>query len=183
MPKPDLTYAFPVQSSETKASKGFARDELLQTFSLPVLGKLVEQGLACTPTSAIKRWIKAPERTELSDTDKSCFPWAVVEMKRHRTKDKASIERCYCQAANGAAAALDMHAQLFRKTEHELMARQPPIITFTCIGPIVKVWLTYQEDSDPFQKPKKVSAGCRKRSDTKLTRSSGCFAYGPLLYN
>ncbi|KAJ8115029.1 hypothetical protein OPT61_g3241 [Boeremia exigua] len=157
MPKPDLTYAFPVQGQQLRILKGFARDDLLQTFSLQVLGSLVEQGVTCTPTTALRQWVKAPEKTEMSATDSSCFPWSVVEMKRNPTKDKASIERCYCQAANGAAAALDMHAQLYQRSGHELISRQPPVMAFTCNGPIVKVWLAYQDDSKLSQKPRKVS--------------------------
>lgn len=157
MPKPDLTYAFPVQELQPKISKGFARDDLPQAFSSSVLGELIKQDIACTPTCALKQWLKASNKSDISEPDRSCFPWAVVEMKRHRTRDKAAIERCYCQAANGAAAALDMQAQLFRRADHELLSRQPPIVTFTCIGPIVKVWLTYQNEPDPLQRPKKVS--------------------------
>lgn len=139
MSRPDLTYAFPVQDQRSRILKGFARDDLLQAFSLQALGVLVEQGINCTPTTALRQWVKAPEKIDMSATDSSCFPWSIVEMKRHPTKDKASIERCYCQAANGAAAALDIHAQLYQRSRHELLSRQPPVAAFTCIGPIVKV--------------------------------------------
>jgi hypothetical protein len=88
-----------------------------------------------------------PEKTTLSSTNKSCFPWAVVEMKRHAKTYDGSVERCYCQAANAAAAALELRAQLFDKLSGDILLQPPlpPVIAFTCIGPIVKVWLAYQD--------------------------------------
>lgn len=157
MPRPDLTYAFPVQNLLSSISRGFARDELLQTFSMQVLGKLIGLGISCTPTTALRQWVSAPGKTEMSNTDRSCFPWAVVEMKRKPTKDKALIERCYCQAANGAAAALEMQEKLFDKLGHDAFSKPPPVVAFTCIGPIVKVWLTYQDEGSLAQRPDKVS--------------------------
>ena len=158
-PKPDLTYAFPVQDLNSSSSKGFGRDELLQTFSLQVLGKLVQQGISCTPTTGLKKWVNSTERTQVRGTDKMCFPWAVVEMKRHAEIDEAPIVRCYCQAANAAAAALEMQSQLFNNLGEDALLRPPPIIAFTCIGPIVKVWLAYRDEPGPLKQPMKVVFG------------------------
>lgn len=160
MPKPDLTYAFPVRDLSSSSSRGFARDEHLQAFSLQVLGNLVDQGISCAPTTGLRKWNKLPEKTGLSSTDRVCFPWAVVEMKRHATTDEGVITRCYCQAANAAAVALDMQAQLFKKLGHDSLTLMPPIITFTCVGPIVKVWLAYREQTGIFGGSTKVRVSC-----------------------
>jgi hypothetical protein len=67
-------------------------------------------------------------------------------MKPRALSDKDNtVERCYCQAANAAAAALDLQAQLFDKLKYQRSAQLPPVVAFTCIGPVVKVWLAYQE--------------------------------------
>jgi hypothetical protein len=155
-PKPDLTYAFPVQGTPCNGPKGLARDELFRTLSQQVLGNLIPHGVSCGPTTGLRKWTKDPEKAVLRGPDKSCFPWAVVEMKRHATTHDESIERCYCQAANAAAAALELQAQLFNKlgkTSPEL----PPVVAFTCIGPIVKVWLAYQDQITKSKRRSQVS--------------------------
>jgi hypothetical protein len=145
-PKPDLTYAFPIQTSTPNNLVGFARDELTQALSLQSLGKLVERGVACAPTTAFRNGVNSPDRTRWSSSDRSCFPWAIVEMKKDvSASDDGAVERCYCQAANAAAAALDLQAQLFDKTNDSYSLRPPPVVAFTCVGPVVKVWLAYQD--------------------------------------
>ena len=76
-------------------------------------------------------------------------------MKKHATGLDDSVERCYCQAANAAAAALQLQAQLFENSA--IISQSPPVIAFTCIGPIVKVWLAYQDKPGIFDvTPKQV---------------------------
>ncbi|KAF2187554.1 hypothetical protein K469DRAFT_748837 [Zopfia rhizophila CBS 207.26] len=149
-PKPDLTYAFPILGSVSGSPKGFERDEFRQCFSLQVLGELKRNGVFSAPTTGLRRWLESPEGTTLHTTDLSCFPWAVVEMKRHAKVSEDSIERCYCQAANAAAAALALQAQLLETNFSDPFSNLPPVIAFTCIGPIVKVWLMYQTKSNLF---------------------------------
>jgi hypothetical protein len=156
LPKPDLTYAFPIHSLNSDNPKGFARDVFGQTFSLQVLGNLVQQGVSCAPTTGLRKWTNMPDKTLLHSSDRSCFPWAVVEMKPHASTSDASVERCYCQAANAAAAALDLQAQLFDKLGGNASSQSPPVIAFTCIGPIVKVWLAYQDKPGLSGKPYQV---------------------------
>jgi hypothetical protein len=91
---------------------------------------------------------------DLKTDSKSCFPWAVVEMKRHAA---TSTERCYCQAANATAAALEMQVQLFGGVGNDASLQTPPIVGFTCVGPHVKVWLTYEYQSEHSGERKKVS--------------------------
>lgn len=157
-PKPDLTYAFPFQTSAPETLRGFARDELTQTLSLQSLGKLVEQGVACAPTTALANYTISPGRATWSTSDRSCFPWAIVEMKKRAlSPNDNAVERCYCQAANAAAAALDLQAQLFDKVDDSCSLQLPPVVAFTCIGPVVKVWLAYQDESNHSSIPVQVS--------------------------
>lgn len=155
-PKPDLTYGFPVQDTSYNSPKGVTRDDLFRTLSLEVLAGLIPHKVSCVPTTGLRNWIKDPEKSVLRGPDRSCFPWAVVEMKRHATNSHESIERCYCQAANAAAAALELQAQLFDKLG-ETSPELPPVVAFTCVGPIVKVWLVYQHQAARFTKRSQVS--------------------------
>ncbi|KAH7078108.1 hypothetical protein BKA63DRAFT_602099 [Paraphoma chrysanthemicola] len=145
-PKPDLTYAFPMQSHSTGRLRGLARDEISKALSPEVLGQLLQQGITCTPTTGLRNWTKAQDKTKMlrSESDRSCFPWAIVEMKRDgSTVDGALAIRCYCQAANAAAAALDLQAQLFDKLGHDRYSRNPPVVVITTVGPEIRVWLAY----------------------------------------
>jgi hypothetical protein len=137
---------------------------------MQVLGKLIGLGISCTPTTALRRWVSSPGKSKMENYDRSCFPWAVVEMKKGPTKDRASIERCYCQAANGAAAALEMQEKLFDRLGHEAFSKPPPIVAFTCIGPIVKVWLAYQDKGDASQRF--IKASISSQSLTPITNIS-----------
>jgi hypothetical protein len=138
-PKPDLTYAFPILKKGSEPLKGFERDEFTRCFSLEILGELRKNNILSAPTTGLNRWLKDPN-TRLWSKDYSCFPWAVVEMKR----DDETMERCYCQAANAAAAAVTLHAQLLEKSFGDSSSLVPPVIAFTTVGPNVKVWLAYQ---------------------------------------
>ncbi|KAF1845079.1 uncharacterized protein K460DRAFT_365983 [Cucurbitaria berberidis CBS 394.84] len=143
-PKPDLTYSFPILSPAITSLRGFERDEFMQCFSLESLSRLNRNGVLCAPTTGLRRWSHSPEGTKLDTSDLSCFPWAVIEMKKQADVSEASVERCYCQAANAAAAALEFQAQLFEKDSDLRFSELPPVIAFTCIGPLVKVWLMYR---------------------------------------
>ncbi|KAF2011528.1 hypothetical protein BU24DRAFT_495696, partial [Aaosphaeria arxii CBS 175.79] len=150
-PKPDLTYAFPIQTSTPERCRGFSRDELTQSLSLQSLRKLVEQGVACAPTTALRKSLDTPARTGWKSSDRSCFPWAIVEIKKDvSAPNDDAIARCYSQAANAAAAALDIQAQLFDKLYNNCPLQPPPVVAFTCVGPVVKVWLAYQQKSTRF---------------------------------
>lgn len=159
-PKPDLTYAFPILNPDSSSVKGFERDEFRQCFSLRVLGELKRNEVFSAPTTGLRRWMESPEKTSLHTSDLSCFPWAVVEMKRHTEQPEnpeISTERCYCQAANAAAAALTLQAQLLERNFGHSFSNLPPVIAFTCIGPIVKVWLAYRTTPSNFLFSQQVS--------------------------
>jgi hypothetical protein len=181
--KPDLTYAFPFQTSTPDDLKGFARDELTQALSLQSLGKLVERGVACAPTTALRKRVNLPNGTTWSSSDRSCFPWAVVEMKKNvSAPHDVAVERCYCQAANAAAAALDIQAQLFDKLNDNSSLRSPPVVAFTCIGPVVKVWLAYQDKSRIFGPTIQVRIS-QPHFYLKLTLRSAWCVSGPPRYD
>jgi hypothetical protein len=136
--------------------KGLARVELFQMLSRKALGGLIPHGVSCVPTTGLRKWTQDPEKTTLRGLDKSCFPWAIVEMKRDPANLDESTERCYCQAANAAAAALELQAQLFDKLDAELSDLEP-VVAFTCIGPVVKVWLAFHDQAPMTEKRIQVS--------------------------
>ena len=103
-----------------------------------------------------------------------CYPWAVVEVK-HAKVDQADKSFCYRQAANAAAAALQLQESLY-KTSHEYPAGpglRPlaflPVVAFTCIGPKLKVWLAYVDYTvDPKHKVRTLSC---TNTEADLTRA------------
>ncbi|KAF5844547.1 hypothetical protein GGP41_007569 [Bipolaris sorokiniana] len=153
-PKPDLTYGFPIQVSTTSNMKGFARDELAQSFSVQSLMKLVEQGIACAPTTKLKKETALASGRRWKNSSRLCFPWAIVEVEKDvPDTDDVAEERCFRRAANAVSAALDLQAQLFNKAPDGYSLQPPPAIAFTCVGPVVKVWLAYQDKSKEFAIP------------------------------
>jgi hypothetical protein len=172
-PKPDLTYAFPISHQPIERLPAFERDELSRTFSRDSLGELSKMGVICAPTTGLRKWTQSPQSTFLSTKDLACFPWAIVEFKRQvQGSEVAPKERCYCQAANASAAALALQAQLSAKAMEmvtvkddkdeqrkidNLYSRLSPIVSFTCVGPIVKVWLTYYKERNTEAQRERVS--------------------------
>ncbi|PSN65039.1 hypothetical protein BS50DRAFT_50001 [Corynespora cassiicola Philippines] len=154
LPEPKITYAFPiVQTPHPGETKGFARDELGQALTPQVLKKLVQQGISCAPTTAIEEGTNLRSKVPLMGSTKPCFPWAIVEMNHDGPTSSRSDEICYCQAANTAAAALQIQTQLFNSLGKDAIFQPPPVIVFTCVGPIVKVWLAYESSPSLFSSP------------------------------
>lgn len=143
IPTPDLTYGFPIISSWEGLPKGFVRDDYIQSFSLDVLAKLRSHKVYSTTTKGLKSGARTRKAAALKAHDLLCFPWAVVEMK-YSSISQDKVEYCYCQAANASAAALRLQEQLFEHAYGDSPKNLPPIIAFTCIGPCIKVWLTYR---------------------------------------
>jgi hypothetical protein len=165
-PKPDLTYAFSILQGPLESMSVFERDDFGKSFTIQSLGELSKKGVICAPTTGLRKWTSSPN-THLSSTEVACFPWAVVEFKKYIQK---SAERCYCQAANASSVALVLQAQLSAKANenanenakekamHAACSKLPPIVSFTCVGPIVKVWLTYYKYSSSARKFERVRA-------------------------
>jgi len=161
-PKPDLTYAFPVIDTNKVAAK-FRFDEQVENFSLSVLNELrtnTRVKLVSAPTTKLKQW-RPKKNSELNAPDLMCFPWAIVEAKMNKTykeqgvgtakyqqkaKIKMSENFCYCQAANASAKALILREELASKSKDHSTSKDALVIfAFTCIGPTVKLWVTYRQ--------------------------------------
>jgi hypothetical protein len=161
-PKPDLTYGFPILSSTKDMPKGFVRDEYVQCYSLDVLGKLRSNSVCSATTTGLRKWTKNKDESKLKASDLLCFPWAIVEMK-HFLVSAAQVEYCYCQAANASAAALSLRRELLTMAFGVIPDTLSPVIAFTCIGPQIKVWLTYRtvQDGKLVDVSKKRLSRCR----------------------
>jgi hypothetical protein len=179
-PKPDLTYGFPIISSPEGLPEGFVKDEYIQSFSLDVLGKLRSNGVHSATTTGLRRWAETKNGVKLKAPDLLCYPWAIVEMK-HSQVSSAEVEKCYCQAANASAAALSLQEQLLALAFGTIPRTLSPIIAFTCIGPRIKVWLTYRWKG--FGKKFIVSNKDVAFSGFQLTKYRRCPASGPLRSN
>jgi hypothetical protein len=142
-PKPDLTFAFPIRKGTAELAKGLEKAESVQCFSLQVLGKLRSKGIISAPTTALCQFWNSPKGTRLSTAEYTCFPWAIVEIDNEIGLDSHSAERCYCKAANAAAAALTLQVHLIENSLGRPETNVPPVVVFTCIGPVVEVWLAY----------------------------------------
>jgi hypothetical protein len=138
-PQPSLTYGFPVHVPDTsKTHTGFNRNGLVTNFSLNILANL-EPVVTCPTAHLSVIEIRMTEGQTPERKDLICFPWALVEL-RSATE---TAEGCYCRAAIGANAALDMHRQL----QPVWVAAKdiPPVIFFTCSGPEIRVWISFLE--------------------------------------
>lgn len=63
-------------------------------------------------------------------------------------EEENPVQFCYCQAANGASAALTLLESLYMRASLatiDYVERIPPVIAFTCIGPEIRVWLAFAE--------------------------------------
>ncbi|KAL9617417.1 MAG: hypothetical protein Q9160_007774 [Pyrenula sp. 1 TL-2023] len=144
-PKPDLTYGFPILRSPEVLMRGFGRDQyFVQYFSLKVLNKLRLKGLHSAVTTGLRKGTESEDGGMLDTPDLLCYPWAIVEMKKYSRVPPAEVDRCYCQAANASAAALSLQERLYARAFSAAPSNLPPIIAFTCVGPQVKLWLTYR---------------------------------------
>lgn len=124
------------------AWKNSPRNGLVRNFSSAVLDHLSLYGLE--PCAANSRRRNAKAKSNEDNTPYMCFPWLVVEHK----KMGRGIKYCYCQAVNGAHAALTMLRNLAKHANHGMpgLAHIPPVTTITTIGPQVKVWVAYATD-------------------------------------
>lgn len=122
-------------------------DVQVRGFSLDVLGELrnnEQVNLRSTPTTPLRRYL-ATKRNVLGATDMMCFPWAVVETKKS-TPGISGETKCYCQAANASAQALVMREELAKKAKERSKTLEACVIfAYTCIGPSIKLWMTYRD--------------------------------------
>ncbi|KAF2658935.1 hypothetical protein K491DRAFT_713180 [Lophiostoma macrostomum CBS 122681] len=153
-PKPDLTYGF--RSHETSDRRWSSL--MLQynrNLSFDVLGKLRASQSRILPavTSGLFKWQSwkegnGKEPRTLLGPDRLCFPWAVVEVKHAQVLMPAE-EYCQCKLANATACAYDIRENLIRSVD--VPSEIPPMIGFTCVGPKLRLWLTYRGDDNQIQ--------------------------------
>jgi len=137
IPKPDLTFAYPIIEHRPETSKGLWRDESATNFTVDTLCSLWNDGgLRSSPKASLARL----ERHGNKAGKLVCFPWAVVEIK---PAGQESTQFCYCQAANGASCALEIFEGLIEHATGRLDDDFPLVIAFTTAGPRYKVWLSY----------------------------------------
>ena len=124
---------------------GLERYDMIDNFTVNKLCSLRAFGLHSSPTDGLTNFSsRSPGSVQkLTYNDLICFPFAVVELK-HGMVGGSQEEFCYCQAANGASAALSMLENLFEYTERKQNYQHvPPVVAFTCIGPSVRLWIAY----------------------------------------
>ena len=135
--QPDLYLAISINSCQ-KLPEGLLPHKIHQNFTIESLSAI--DGLIFSPSAL-------PKAVALEMKHQVCFPFAVVETK-HKNVPKSEIMKCYCQAANGSSTALSMLCELSKDQRgtrywwgkfNEVL----PIVSFTFIGPCVKLWLSY----------------------------------------
>ena len=122
-------------------------DPYVQGFSLQVLKDLRNNSkllLKSAPTTPFKDYNETKHPT-LGAQHLICYPWAIVEAKKCKSNKSDEIF-CYCQAANASASALQLRERLARKSKDPSRAHDTlSIFAFTCVGPSVKLWVTYRD--------------------------------------
>lgn len=162
-PKPDLTYAYPLFRLSDNVPRFFSKLDCMTLYSAGFMQDLSRTGLKCTLCNDL---LNAKPNTAafrgLQQHHLMAFPWAVVEVK---TKDvpKATEDFCFNQAANATAAAIRIQKRLIDHAGGSSF-HIPPIVAFTCIGPKVKVWLTYFDQEKDVTVRIPVSASCLEES-------------------
>ncbi|KAF2001483.1 hypothetical protein P154DRAFT_619485 [Amniculicola lignicola CBS 123094] len=142
-PKPDLTYGYPIFDERSEVNAAMRTSEDFRHFSADTLQVLEDKArVQTTPTTGIGK----QNTSKLLSTALVAFPWAVVEVK-HAEVSLSDRQFCYCQAANASAEALKIRESLIRATgDWENRNCHIPIVSFTCVGPEVRLWLTFRED-------------------------------------
>jgi hypothetical protein len=115
---------------------------LFRNFSANTIRKL--NGSPWELKSSLTTEIHQGDHEDMQSSATMCFPWAVVEVKKRPHKQthpqKQQVrDRCYQQAANASASALDIMSRLFQEPSGPLPDDLPPIIAFTCVGPELRL--------------------------------------------
>jgi hypothetical protein len=181
-PKPDLTFAFPILDAED--AKKYRHNVQVDAFSVQVLSELRDlngANLRSAPTTSLRRYRRNKKFQDLGAADLTCFPWAIVEVKKYEAGKKRNHEKfCYCQAANASAEALVLREELESKAKDT--GHNHVIFSFTFVGPNAKLWVTYRDkeianlngaSSHPVdnssQRPGRIVMRCIWASSLELT--------------
>ncbi|KAJ4990965.1 hypothetical protein SVAN01_03536 [Stagonosporopsis vannaccii] len=164
-PKPDLTYDFPIIDTGKELYSKYKGDRFVESFSWPILRELRnrENGrVISSPTTKLHK-AGSKKHIKVGAKDLTCFPWAIVEVKHgtgiHITKEGHIKEEatggtehekrrqyCYCQAANASTAGLVLRENLAKMAKEKSITNDALVMfSFTCVGPSVKLWITYRE--------------------------------------
>lgn len=115
-----------------------AVDGIIHNFSCTILQKLADCGLEPSPAAIFRK-----DRNEsIVSSDCICYPWMIVEHKKHEYKN---AEECYCQAVNATTGALVMLRILSRYRNADEVI--PPVVAITTVGRDVSVWISYVDDN------------------------------------
>lgn len=139
-PKPDVYLALPI-NPRRQNPRGFHKDDYIQLFGEESSGLFEghKKELISNPVVSVESMV----HTKSTANHLVCFPSAVVEIKHHNVP-QPQRERCYCQAANGAAAALSILHKLTIHSRSEAPHREiRPVVAFTFIGPESRVWIAF----------------------------------------
>lgn len=156
VPYPDLTYGLPIHNAkemrEAQLLHGSLESDGVANFSLTWHKELRAKGIITSPSACLSKDGQAGG-SYLRLEHRICFPWAVVEVKRDEDPKnpnlRAATKMCYCQAANGAAAALALQQPLLKNLWGSAAhAYLYPVVAFTCIGLDIKTWLAYRRSEN-----------------------------------
>lgn len=142
-PKCDMTFGFRVwkpDESLIEDENGLSRKDF-SFYTLQALSKrhqchsmpLHRQDNNCVP----------------NDIESMAFPFATAEFKmtdiperRERAQEKERTRVCYCQANNAASISLSAFQNLWHAAGRD-DDTIPPILSFTCTGPLTMLWMTF----------------------------------------
>jgi hypothetical protein len=171
-PKPDIYLGFPIKNSSYQKLDGFWKDPSNENFSIGILGRLLNEGLVCTPTTGVRKYLdKKGRQTVMGQSRRTftrvesngqqgidsgvedepkfskdhllCFPWAIVELK-HEDVSPSEVIKCCGQGANAASRALRIFGNLSRYADTaEGGQHVPPVVVLTFIGPKFKLWIAF----------------------------------------
>lgn len=132
-PQSDIAFGFRIWYGRQNIQQGREIGPAKKNFSFDVL-----QRLSRSMTLHAMPLITSNDTVGNTSDRLLGFPFAIVEIKRNVSPAR---EKCICQAANGTSTSLKIQEKLWN--ESGARGRPPPVVSFTCIGAEVKMWLTF----------------------------------------
>ena len=156
-PKPDLFCAFNAHlenPSRSPSAIDFGDDEMIRNFSFAHLEKLanhflvdgLERGFHPGP---VLNFTRNKNKIQENIKQYTCFPWLVGEWKHAGKSNTQSEQHMQRQAANCAAAALAILANLAVKGQRRPDIKEiRPVVAITSVGAEVRAWVAYVDKVD-----------------------------------
>ena len=158
--------------TRTSNSRGFHQDGCIHNFLADKLSTLEETQNGRLIANPLRKMDRTSNEDDLDEKYLVCFPSTVVELKHHGVKT-AEVRRCYCQAANAASTALS--TMINRASRYSIPTESfgeiRPVVAFTFIGDLAKVWIAYISGKATEQIP---SEAYNKKGGEKLLRRNIC---------